>query len=182
MGEILKKSFFCGVLIKFIKFFSDTFKQSTLKKILCNISLVFSKSSTKAIVIRYFDKKPVFFDSLLYRGIKALGRRLGKAADRINSAVSKIYGESFIKKVFDFIKSESMDDKLAAAGIFLMVVSISFLVFSIIFEKNAETRISLSWALFFIGILVVHAGRSIEIIKKSFVFKAVKYIVELVRM
>ena len=57
-----------------------------------------------------------------------------------------------------------MDDKLAAAGIFLMVVSISFLVFSII------------------GILVVHAGRSIEIIKKSFVFKAVKYIVELVRM
>ncbi len=182
MGEILKKSFLRGILVKCINFFSDAFKQSAFRKIISAVSFFFAVSGTKAVIKRYFDKKPLFFNSVFYRGIKFIGKHAEKAVDKINSAVSELYNESFLKKVFDFYKSEDTNDKLAAAGIFLMIVSLSFLVFSVVFNKNGETRIFMSWALFFIGILVVYAGRSFEIVKQSFTYKAVKYIIELVKM
>ena len=63
-----------------------------------------------------------------------------------------------------------------------MVVSLSYLIFSVIFGINYEYRIFVSWGLFFLGILTVSAGKNIESVKMSFTYRIVKYIVELVKM
>ena len=136
--------------------------------------MIFTESVFFRIVEKYFDKKPFFLDSLVYRGIKALGKYLGRFADRINLIVVNVYRESFLNKILSFFKSEDRADKVISVGLFFMTMALSFLIFSVLFGRNHEIRIYVSWALFFVGILTVSAG--------SVTYRTVKFMIELVKM
>lgn len=182
MRVILEKSFFRRIIAMAYFFVLFAFEKSVLKRALLKLSFIFKNSKTRNVIMRYFDKKPLFFDSIFYRGIKALGKRMTKTADRINNGAAKIYDGSFLKKIVVFYDSENIKDKFAAIGIFFMVVSLSFLLFSIIFGRNQETRVVVSWIVFYLGFLIVYGGRGIEVVKKSVFYRIIKYIAELVRM
>jgi len=169
-------------MVKIFSFFSDSFKKSVFKKFSVRIRDIFKACETYKVIKNYFDKNPYFFNSILYRGIKFIGRRTARLADGLNSFIVKVYNESFLESVISFYKSENSSDKFTAAGLFFMIVSLSYLVSSVIFGENYEYRIFISWGLFFIGFLTVCAGKNIESVKKSFTYRIVKYIVELVKM
>ncbi len=182
MLNIVEKSFCFSFMVKFFSFFSDSFKKSVFKNFLIRLKAVFKTCETYKVIKNYFDKSPYFFNSVLYRGIKFTGRRTSKSADKLNDFIIRIYSGSFIDKIISFYKSEDTADKFTAAGLFFMVVSLSYLIFSVIFGINYEYRIFVSWGLFFLGILTVSAGKNIESVKMSFTYRIVKYIVELVKM
>lgn len=182
MLDILRNSFCYCFIIKFITFFSESFEGSYFRKFVFSFRLIFTESVFFHIVEKYFDKKPFFLDSLVYRRIKALGKYLGKFADCINSIVINVYRESFLNKILSFFKSEDRADKVISAGLFFMTMALSFLVFSVLFGRNHEIRIYVSWALFFVGILTVSAGKNIDTVKQSVTYRTVKFMIELVKM
>ena len=118
--------------------------------------------------------------------IRFIGKYTGKFADKINKMAvdfyNSIYSVSFSKKFIDNFKEENKSEMSLFIGLLFMVVSISYLSFSILFGRNYETRIHIAWAIFFVGMLIFFAGRNKEIVKQSFTYKLVKYIVELVKM
>ncbi len=182
MIDIIKKSFCFSFIVKIFSFFSVSFDRSVFKKFLLKFKTVFKSCGTYRIIKNYFDKTPYFLNSVLYRGIKFIGRHTAETADRLNLFLVKVYNGSFLKKAVCFYKSENLSDKFTAVGLFFMVVSLSYLVFSVIFGENYEYRIFISWGFFFLGILTVSAGKNIESVKKSFTYRIAKYIVELVKM
>jgi len=180
--DIFRSSFFCGFVIKCWRFFLECFEKSVFKKFLGVLRIIFGNSQVCGLVKRNFDKEPLFLTSFLYRGIKAFGRSLGKIADSLNSVIVRIYKGCVLKKAVDFAKNESMTDKFTSVGLFFMTMALSFLLFSILMGINYEIRIYVSWGLFFVGIAVVSAGRHINIVRQSLVYRLFKYMVELVRM
>ncbi len=182
MPNIFRGSFCCGFTVKCWVFFSKSFEKSVFKKILGVLRVIFGNSWIGRAVKRNFDKEPLFFNSFLYRGIRAIGRPFGKIADGVNSVIVRIYQGCVLKKAVDFVKNESMTDKFTSFGLFFMTMALSFLLFSILMGINYEIRIYVSWGLFFVGIAVFSAGRHIDTVRQSLVYRAFKYMVELVRM
>ena len=186
MLNILKESLFYKYLFNFLSFFSKGYKNSFFRKIIESFKKSFKSSFTFKVVKGYIDKKPLFTTSLTYRGIRFIGKYTGKFADKINKMAvdfyNSIYSVSFSKKFIDNFKEENKSEMSLFIGLLFMVVSISYLSFSILFGRNYETRIHIAWAIFFVGMLIFFAGRNKEIVKQSFTYKLVKYIVELVKM
>ena len=136
MLNIIEKSFCFSFMVKFFSFFSDSFNKSVFKNFLIRLKAVFKTCETYKVIKNYFDKSPYFFNSVLYRGIKFIGRRTSKAADKLNGFIVKVYNGSFIEKIVSFYKSEDTPDKFTAVGLFFMVVSLYYIIFYIIFGVN----------------------------------------------
>lgn len=182
MFEILKKSFIYCFVCKVISFFEQSYEKSGFKIFSDKFKNIFRQSSFFRIVKNYFDREPFFISSKTYKGIKFAGGHLGKFADSLNKSLVGTFDKSNVKKTVDDIKEEDISEKLIVGGLFFMITSLSYLIFSIILGMNYEYRIYVSWGIFFIGMLLVSAGKNLECVKQSVIFRIVKYIVELVKM
>ena len=182
MLDLFKKSIIYIFVVKFITFFSESYDKSFFKKFVVGFRKAYRSSTTFALIKKYADRKPLFESSVTYRGIKFIGRKLGKVADKLNGFINRIYDTSYLKSFIADTKKESTSEKIISIGLFFMITALSFLVFSVIFGQNYETRIYISWGLFFFGLITISAGKHVQVVKSSFTYKVIKYLVELVKM
>jgi len=182
MIDILRQSYFYRFAVKFIRFFSESYDKSFFKGFIDGVRCVFANSVLGRILKKYVNKKPLFMNSVTVRVIKFIGRVLGKIADKINGFFSEAYENSFLKKFVTAAGNEKLSDKVVSVGLFFMISALSFLIFSVFMGKNYDSRIYVSWGMFFVGTLVVSAGKRLDIVKQSVSYRAVKYIIELVKV
>lgn len=182
MIKIIKDSFCIKFALKLKNLCCNSYNGSCFKIFVDKFKSICNDSLTHKVIKKYLDKQTVIYSSIFYRGIKFIGRHLGKAADKINDLAVKAYDGSFLKKIITFCKDETVNDKAIAVGLFFMMTSITYLVASVLLGKNYDERIFISWGLFFIGFIAAYGGRNIETVKKSLTFKVIKFLVELVRM
>lgn len=177
MPCFIQNSFIAKFIFKIIDCVLISYNNSKLKNIISRIGYIITQSAIFSFFKRYVNKNPAFLNSISYRFIRLIVNFINIIADKIHKPFALMISKSNTKEQVDNIKSLDLKSKLNILSLFIIAISIGFLIGSVLLNSIMSLNVAVGLGLLILALLIIFFTRNFNIIKNSLIYKFVEYLI-----
>ncbi len=180
-SNVLKGSFFAGIIIYTVNAFARAYDNSALKKAVNAVSACFLSSRFFSLLSKYANKKAFYRYSLIYRLIMAIAGLFDRLFGFMHRlAASWLSGSAGAERVKAGLNA-TLKEKLFGFGVLFMSIPVGSMTAILILGGISKSIIAASWCSFAFGFALTLCGAFDETLKECFVVRGIRAFLNIIQ-